>query len=113
MANIILFLGVADDPKVVGKLKCDVWFPLHTKAIGHWTLSGHPNRYEVKYFLRYLCYIHIIRFFFIISKFPYVYHYRSINFGLVVIVNVVIVNAKKTEPGLRKLTTPLRKGDTP
>ena len=62
MANIILFLGVADDPKVVGKLKCNVWFPLHTKPIGHWTLSGHPNRYEVKYFLRYLCYIHIIMF---------------------------------------------------
>ena len=52
VANIILFLGAADDPKVVGKLKCNVWFPLDTKPIGHWTLSGHPDRYEVKYFLR-------------------------------------------------------------
>ena len=59
MANIILFLGVADDPKVVGKLKCNVWFPLHNKGVT-WTLSGHPNRFDVKYFLRYLCYIHII-----------------------------------------------------
>ena len=61
MANIILFLGVADDPKVVGKLKCNVWFPLHNKGLT-WTLSGHPNRFDVKYFLRYLCYIHIIMF---------------------------------------------------
>jgi len=45
--------GVADDPKVVGKLKCDVWFPLHTKPMGHWTLSGHPNRYEVDKFWSY------------------------------------------------------------
>ena len=60
MANIILFLGVADDPKVVGKLKCNAWFQLHTKQMTV-TLSGHPNSFEVKYFLRYLCYIPIIR----------------------------------------------------
>jgi len=41
--------GVADDPKVVGKLKCNVWFPLHNKSVT-WTLSGHPNRYEVDNF---------------------------------------------------------------
>ena len=61
VANIILFLGVADDPKVVGKLKCNVWFQLHTKAMTV-ILSGHPNSFEVKYFLRYLCYIHTIMF---------------------------------------------------
>merc|ERR1719150_2259283 len=41
--------GVADDPKVVGKLKCNVWFQLHTKAMTV-ILSGHPNSFEVDKF---------------------------------------------------------------
>ena len=61
MANIILFLGVADDPKVVGKLKCNTWFQLHTEGKDV-TLSGDRHAFEVKYLLRYLCYIPIIIF---------------------------------------------------
>ena len=59
VANIILFLGVADDTKVVGKLKCNTWFQLHTSSM-EVTLSGSRHAFEVKYFLRYLCYIAII-----------------------------------------------------
>ena len=77
----ILFLGVADDPKVVGKLKCNTWFQLHTEAKTV-TLSGNRLAFEVKYFLKYLCYISIIIFqFFLISRLIYVHHYRLISFG--------------------------------
>ena len=50
-----------------------------------------------------------IRRFFLISNLPYVYHYRLISFGMV----MVILKNKKTESGLRKLTTLSRKWDTP
>ena len=60
VANIILFLGVADDPKVVGKLKCNTWFQLHTEAKTV-TLSGDRHAFEVKYFLKYLCDISLVR----------------------------------------------------
>ena len=60
VANVVLFLGVADDPKVVGKLKCNTWFQLHSEAT-EVTLSGNRHAFEVKYFLKYLCYISIIR----------------------------------------------------
>ena len=59
MENIILFLGVADDTKVVGKLKCNTWFQLHTSSM-EVTLSGNRHAFEVKYFLRYPSYIPIV-----------------------------------------------------
>ena len=58
VANIILFLGVADDSKVVAKLKCNIWFQLHTKQMDV-SLSDRSS-FEVKYFVRYLCHIPII-----------------------------------------------------
>ena len=61
VANIILFLGVADDSKVVGQLKCNAWFRLHTSAMTV-TLSGRSEFFEVKYFLKYLCYKPILIF---------------------------------------------------
>ena len=61
VANIILFLGVADDPKVVGKLKCNTWFQLHSEG-KEVTLSGNRHAFEVKNFLKYLRYISIIIF---------------------------------------------------
>ena len=54
------FLGVADDPKVVGKLKCNTWFQLHTEAKTV-TLSGDRHAFEVKSFLKYLCDISLVR----------------------------------------------------
>ena len=60
VSNVILFLGVADDPKVVGKLKCNTWFQLHTEAKTV-TLSGDRHAFEVKYFLKYLCDISLVR----------------------------------------------------
>ena len=60
VANIILFLGVADDSKVVAKLKCNIWFQLHTKQMDV-SLSDRSSC-EVKYFVRYLCHIPIVIF---------------------------------------------------
>ena len=60
VANII-FLGVADDPKIVGKLKCNTWFQLQTKSKTV-TLSGNRHSVAVRYFLRYLCYMLIVIF---------------------------------------------------
>ena len=114
MANIILFLGVADDSKVVGQLKCNAWFRLHTSAMTV-TLSGRSWSYDVKYFLRYICYIPIIRsdkyfkiFFLLISRLSYVHHCRLTSFGLL----GVMVKNKKIKSVLRKLTMLLRKSDT-
>ena len=61
MANIVLFLGVADDKKIVAELKCNVWFLLHPKQMTV-TLSGRSEFFEVKYFLKYLCYKPILIF---------------------------------------------------
>ena len=58
VANIILFLGVADDSKVVAKLKCSIWFQLHTKQMD--VSLSERSSFEVKYFVRYLCHIPII-----------------------------------------------------
>ena len=80
VANII-FLGVADDSKVVAKLKCNIWFQLHNKQMDV-SLSDRSS-FEVKYFVRYLCHIPIIIFqdFFLISKLPYAHYDRLISFG--------------------------------
>ena len=63
VANYILFLGAADDPKVVNKLKCSIWFVCHTKVLSDDVRLQYPRRvsFEVKYFLRYLHYIPLIR----------------------------------------------------
>ena len=63
MANIILFLGAADDTKVVNKLKCSIWFVCHTKVLSDDVRLEYPSRvsFEVKYFLRYLHYIRLIK----------------------------------------------------
>ena len=58
--QILFFLGVADDSKVVAKLKCNIWFQLHTKQMDV-SLSDRSSC-EVKYFVRYLCHIPIIIF---------------------------------------------------
>ena len=112
MANIILFLGVADDSKVVGQLKCNAWFRLHTSAMTV-TLSGRSWSYDVKYFLRYICCIPIIIGYFkilflLISRSSYVHHCRLTSFGLL----GVMVKNKKIKSVLRKLTMLLRKSDT-
>ena len=108
-----MFLGVADDPKVVNKLKCSIWFVCHTKVLSDDVRLQYPRRvsFEVKYFLRYLHYIPPIRnskILFLISKLPYVHHYRLISFGLA----LEIVKRQTMESGLRRLTTLLRQWDT-
>ena len=113
VSNVILFLGVADDPKVVNKLKCSIWFVCHTKVLSDDVRLQYPRRvsFEVKYFLRYVHYIPLIRhskILFLISKLPYVHHYRLISFGLA----LVIVKRQTIESGLRRLTTLLRQWDT-
>ena len=111
MANNILFLGLADDPKVVNKLKCSIWFVLHTKALSDNVQILHRQSFEVEYFSRYLYYIPLVRhskILFLISKLPYVHHYRLISFGLA----LVIVIRQTIESGLRRLTTLLRQWDT-
>ena len=71
VASYFLFLGVADDPKVVNKLKCSIWFVCHTKVLSDDVRLEYPSRvsFEVKYFLRYVHYIPLITFKYFVSNF--------------------------------------------
>ena len=107
-----MFLGVVDDQNVYKWIKCKIWFSVNAKKVDDVSLDGRTKLFEVKYFLRYLYYIPIkqgyFKIFSLISRLPFLHHYRLISFGMV----MMLVQRKKIESGLRRPTTLLCKSDT-